>query len=55
MKTKRQSFSRSLRRILPRRMRRHDPMLAFNMSVFNFSDGWSRTLLKNQSSRLYIG
>lgn len=21
----------------------HDPMLVFNMSIFNFADGWSRT------------
>jgi hypothetical protein len=25
-----------------RRRRMRDPMLVFNMSIFNFDDGWSR-------------
>jgi hypothetical protein len=35
------------------RMRRHYPMLVLNMSIFNFTDGWSRTLFKNQYARFY--
>jgi hypothetical protein len=53
MKTKEQSFSQSLRRIFRRRVRRHDPMLVFNMSIFNFTDGWSRTFSKYQYARSY--
>jgi hypothetical protein len=51
MKTKEQSFSQSLRRIFRRRVRRHDPMLVFNMSIFNFTDGWSRTFSKYEYAR----
>jgi hypothetical protein len=53
MKTKGQSFSQSVRRIWQRRIRRHDPMLVLNMSIFNFTDGWDRTLFKNQSAQFY--
>jgi len=31
------------RRILRRHQPAHDPMLVFNMSIFNFTDGWNRT------------
>jgi hypothetical protein len=30
----------SWRRIFQRRRRNHDPMLVFNMSIFNSSSGW---------------
>jgi len=53
MKTKEQSFSQSLRRIFRRRGRRHNAMLVFNMSIFNFTDGWSRTLSNYEHARLY--
>jgi hypothetical protein len=53
MKTKEQSFSQSLRRIFRRRVRRHDPMLVLNMSIFNFTDGWRRTLSKYEYARSY--
>jgi hypothetical protein len=53
MKTKGQSFSQSLRRIFRRRVRRHDPMLVLNMSTFNFTDGWDRTLFKSRYVRFY--
>jgi hypothetical protein len=53
MKTKEQSFRQSLRRIFRRRVRRHDPMLVLNMSIFNFTDGWSRTLSKYEYARFY--
>ena len=51
MKTKEQSFSQSLRRIFRRRVSRHDPMLVLNMSIFNFTDGWSRTFSKYDYAR----
>jgi hypothetical protein len=53
MKTKEQSFSRRLRQIFRRRVRRHDPMLVFNMSIFNSTDGWSRTFSKHEYARFY--
>jgi hypothetical protein len=37
------NFASNWRKMFRRRRRRHDPMLALNMSVFNFDDGWSRT------------
>ena len=51
MKTKKQSFSQSLRRIFRRRVRRHDPMLVLNMSIFNFTGGWRRTFSKSKYAR----
>ena len=55
MKTKQGevSFWHMLRKILRRRVTRHDPMLLFNMSIFNFTDGWRRTLLKYEYPRSY--
>jgi hypothetical protein len=35
------------------RARRHDPMLVFNLALFNFTDGWNRTLAKYQYARFY--
>jgi hypothetical protein len=29
--------------MISRRRRIHDPMLMFNMSIFNYKDGWNRT------------
>jgi hypothetical protein len=29
--------------MISRRWRIHDPMLVFNMSIFNYTDGWSGT------------
>jgi len=45
---------RSLRTILRRPRRRHDPMLVFNMWSFNFTDGWSRIFAKEQYGRFSI-
>lgn len=33
-----------LRKFFQRRRRRHDPMLVFNMSIFNWENGWDRIL-----------
>jgi hypothetical protein len=54
MKNKRQNFSQRLRRIFRRRVRRHDPMLVLNMTLFNFTDGWSRTFSRDQYGRFYV-
>jgi hypothetical protein len=35
---------RGWRQILQRRQRIHDPMLVFNMSIFNSGGGWDRIL-----------
>jgi hypothetical protein len=53
MKTTRRenNFSNAVRKILRRRARRHDPMLVLNMSIFNFTDGWSRTFSKYEYAR----
>jgi hypothetical protein len=55
MKTKQRenNFGRTLRKIFRGRPRRHDPMLVFNMSIFNFTDGWSRTFSKYEYARSY--
>jgi hypothetical protein len=53
MKTKEQSFRKKLQRIFRRRVRGHDRMLVLNMSIFNFTDGWSRTFSKNEYGRSY--
>jgi hypothetical protein len=54
MKTKRENnFRRTLRKVFRRRAPRHDPMLVLNMSIFNFTDGWSRTFSKYEYARFY--
>jgi hypothetical protein len=53
MKTKEQSFTQRLARFFRRRVRRHDPLLVFNLSIFNFTDGWSRTFSKYEYERYY--
>jgi hypothetical protein len=39
-KPARMNSARSAREIFRRRRRTHDPMLVFNMSIFNFGGGW---------------
>ena len=52
MKTKEQSFSQRLARVFRRSARRHDALLVFNMSIFNFfTDGWNRTFSKYEYAR----
>jgi hypothetical protein len=43
MKTPLQSLIHKWREIFRRRPRMHDPMLVFNMSIFNFAGEWNRT------------
>jgi len=45
-KQRENNFRIRLRNVFRRRRHRHDPMLVFNMSIFNFADGWSRTFSK---------
>jgi hypothetical protein len=39
IKTSRRNLSNS-RKVLQRRRQVHDPLLVFNMSIFNFGGGW---------------
>jgi len=52
-KQRENNFRNTLRKVFRRRARRHDPMLVFNMSVFNSTDGWSRTFSKYEYARFY--
>jgi hypothetical protein len=47
------NFRNKLRNAFRPRARRHDPMLVLNMSIFNFTDGWSRTFSKSEYMRFY--
>ena len=42
-----------VRMLFQGRARRHDPMLVLNMSIFNFTDGWTRTFSKYEYARSY--
>ena len=42
-----------MRDLFRRRATRRDPLLVFNMSIFNFTDGWSRTFSKYEYARFY--
>ncbi|HWX16207.1 MAG TPA: hypothetical protein VNY07_06440 [Chthoniobacterales bacterium] len=55
MKTKQRenTFGSTLRKVFRRRARRHDPMLVLNMSIFNLTDGWSRTFSKYEYARFW--
>jgi len=45
------NFRSKLRNVFRPRARRHDPMLVLNISIFNFTDGWSRTFSKQEYAR----
>ena len=53
MKTKQRenNFRQTVRKLFQPRTHRHDRMLVFNMSIFNFTDGWSRTFSKYDYAR----
>jgi hypothetical protein len=55
MKTRQRenNFRRTLPKILRPQGSRHNPMFVVNMSVFNFTGGWSRTFSKNEYARFY--
>ena len=50
-KQRENNFRSGLGKLFRTRARRHDPMLVFNMSIFNFIDSWSRTFFKNEYAR----
>jgi hypothetical protein len=52
-KQRENNFRTRVRDLFRRRATRHDPFLVFNMSIFNFTDGWSRTFSKQQYGRAY--
>jgi hypothetical protein len=52
-KQRENNFRSRVRDLFRRRAHRHDPMLVFNMSIFNFTDGWRRTFSKNEYARFY--
>jgi hypothetical protein len=52
-KQRENNFKHPLPKLLRRGGRRHDPMLVLNMSIFNFTDGWSRTFSKYEYARFY--
>jgi hypothetical protein len=41
-KAKRNNLTAKRLNYFQKRPRRHDPLLALNMSIFNFEGGWSR-------------
>ena len=43
LKIRQRSLADKWRKMFRHHRRRHDPMLVFNMSIFNFADGWNRT------------
>jgi hypothetical protein len=45
------NFRSRLRRLLRPRAPRHDPLLFFNLSTFNFTDGWKRTFAQHEYGR----
>jgi hypothetical protein len=47
------NFKSRLRKLYRPRAPRHDPMLVLNMSIFNFTNGWSRTFWKDEYARSY--
>ncbi len=47
------NFKDTLRKIFGRRRRRRVSLLALNILVFNFRDGWRRTLSRRESARFY--
>ena len=49
---KQQRSLRNLWRIFSRRKLRHDPLLVLSMEDFNFADGWSRCIWKQQLQQL---
>jgi len=53
VKQRENNFRNSVRYLFRRRARKHDPFLVFNMSIFNFTDGWSRTFSKDEYARFY--
>jgi hypothetical protein len=52
-KQRENNFRSRVRDLFRRPARRHDPLLVSHMSIFNFTNGWSRTFSKNEYARFY--
>jgi len=52
-KQRENNFRSRVRGLFRRRAPRHDPLLVFNMSIFNLTNGWNRTFSKNEYARFY--
>jgi hypothetical protein len=50
-KPRESNFKSRLRKLFRPRATRHDAMLVLYISIFNFTDGWSRTLSKCEYAR----
>jgi hypothetical protein len=50
-KQRENNFRSRLGNLFRARARRHDPMLVFNIAIFNFTDCWSRAFSKNEYAR----
>ena len=48
---RRNSFTEVWRRIFRGSTRHHDPLLSLSMTLFNYTDGWSRTFAKEDYAR----
>jgi hypothetical protein len=48
---RRNSFAELWRRIFRRSARSHDPLLTLSMTLFNYTNGWSRTISKDEYGR----
>jgi hypothetical protein len=42
-----------VRDLFRRRATTHDPLLVFNLSIFNSTGGWKRTFSKHEYARFY--
>ncbi len=51
MKTKPRSFTRLWCRIFRRPAPVHDPFLSLSMTLFNYTNSWSRTFAKDEYGR----
>jgi hypothetical protein len=53
MKTKPSSFVMFWRKIFRRPAPAHDPLLSLSMTLFNYTDSWSRTFAKDEYGRAW--
>lgn len=53
MKTKHGSFITFWRKIFRLSPPRHDPLLSLSMTLFNYTDSWSRTFAKDKYGRAW--
>ena len=51
MKNKHRFLLKLWRKIFRRSAPAHDPLLSLNMTLFNYTDSWSRTFAKDEYGR----